>query len=313
VAALAGGADPADLYAGYLAQMQARIFDPIGLVNTTFDFDRVAASPDRATPHGLTLGGDLVPLPLSDEAVVRPVAPAGATWSTAQDLARYLLTALNRGVTPEGRRVVSAENLGKTWEPQVAVSAETSYGLGWFVETYKGLQLLHHGGNTAGFTADLALLPEAGVGIVVLTNARRSNAFTEAVRYRLVELLYDQLAEHDAQAMFTLEATRRATQEAVAGLGVAVDPTDVAPYLGTFTNAALGDISLNLVEEGLLLDAGEFTSELRPATDQAGRLRYLMYDPPLTGTAFEFRVDDDGAPVVVLVTATDTYAFVRRG
>ncbi len=75
----------------------------------------------------------------------------------------------------------------------------------------------------------------------------------------------------------------------------------------------LGEVTLSLTKGQLMLDAGEFASELRAATDGAGRLRYIMYDPPLTGTAFAFRVDDDGAPVVVLETATDAYTFVRRG
>ena len=62
-----------------------------------------------------------------------------------------------------------------------------------------------------------------------------------------------------------------------------------------------------------MLDAGEFVSELRAASDRAGQLRYLMYDPPLTGLAFEFRVDEHGTPIIVLMTATDAYTFVQRG
>jgi hypothetical protein len=74
-------------------------------------------------------------------------------------MARYLQTELALGVAPDGTRVVSEENLRTTWEPQVPVSANTDYGLGWLVEDYKGLTLIHHGGNTFGFTSDLAFLP----------------------------------------------------------------------------------------------------------------------------------------------------------
>ena len=61
-----------------------------------------------------------------------------------------------------------------------------------------------------------------------------------------------------------------------------------------------------------MLDAGEFASELRPYADETGQRGYVMYDPPLAGTAFRFTTDEDGAPVIVLVTATDAYPFVRR-
>lgn len=312
VAAFAGGAQYADLYDGYLAQMQVRVFDAVGMPHTTFSVEQVAATADHATPHGLTLDGAYIPIPLAEEAILRPLVPAGGAWSNVNDLARYLLTELNRGITPAGRHVVSAENLTETWEPQVAVAAETSYALGWFVDAYKGLPLLHHSGNTGGFTADVAMLPDAGVGIIVLTNARRSNAFNEAVRVRLFELFYDQPMEHDARATFALEATRRATQEAAAVLRPSIDPAVVAPYLGTFANEALGEVTLSLTKGRLMLDAGEFVSELRPYADETGQLGYIMYDPPLAGITFEFTVDNDGTPVIVLVTATDAYPFMRR-
>jgi CubicO group peptidase (beta-lactamase class C family) len=63
--------------------------------------------------------------------------------------------------------------------PQVPVSATISYGLGWFVEDWKGQRLIHHGGNTFGFTSELAFLPEVGSGIVILTNAGRANDFVQ--------------------------------------------------------------------------------------------------------------------------------------
>src|SRR5215211_2849426 len=110
-----------------------RVFDAIGMPGTAFSFDRVRPTSYRTKPQNLTLAGHAVPLPLDVEDTVRPIATAGGAWSTANDMARYLITALNRGTNPEVRRVVSAQNLGRTSEPQVAVTAEQSYGLGWFV------------------------------------------------------------------------------------------------------------------------------------------------------------------------------------
>src|SRR5690606_37785627 len=98
----------------------------------------------------------------------------------------------NAGVAPDGIQVVCAENLATTWEPQVPISANSSYGLGWFVDEYKGQLMIQHGGNTLGFSSDLAFLPHAGIGISVLTNAQISDAFNEAVRFRLLELVFEQ-------------------------------------------------------------------------------------------------------------------------
>ena len=138
IAALAGGSGQQSLYEGYLAQMQQRVFDPIGMENTTFRFDEVEADPDHATPHGVNVLFEYHPIPLSTEELLTPIAPAGASWSNVRDMARYLITEMNQGVSPDGKRVVSAENLKVTWQPQVAISADTSYGLGWIVDKYEG-------------------------------------------------------------------------------------------------------------------------------------------------------------------------------
>lgn len=310
VATLAAGGRYGGLLADYQAEMQRRVFDPIGMTSSTFSFDRVRAAADRATPHGRRLSGEYQPLPLSHEALLLPVAPAGAVWSTATDMARYLITDMQRGVSPDGRRVVSETQLLQTWEPQVAVSAETSYGLGWFVERYKGVRVLHHGGNTFGFTSDLAFLPDAGLGIVVLSNAQGS-IFNQAVRARLFELVYNLPSEYEQVAAFAQEETRRSIADANARLAKGIDADAVAPFLGAYRNEALGAIVLSLQDGRLLLDAGEFTGELRRLVSDSGRVSYVVIDPPLAGIPFLFQLDGSGNPTIVLPNLPDTYLFRR--
>ncbi|HEU5249667.1 MAG TPA: serine hydrolase domain-containing protein, partial [Thermoanaerobaculia bacterium] len=122
IAAWAARGASRDLYTNYLAQMQARVFDPIGMSATTFSFDRALVNPNRATPHGKTVAGEYRPISVDLEKPLTPFAPAGAEWSTARDVARYLITQLNRGVAPEGKRVASAENLTATWQPQIEIA-----------------------------------------------------------------------------------------------------------------------------------------------------------------------------------------------
>ncbi|MCC6790998.1 MAG: beta-lactamase family protein, partial [Thermomicrobiales bacterium] len=111
VAAAAAGGESGDLYDAYVAEIQERVFDPIGMESTTLDFDEIVAGDTAATPHGAVLEGVYVPIDLSLEEMLIPVAPAGLAWSTANDMARYLITLLQEGVGPDGNRVVSAENL----------------------------------------------------------------------------------------------------------------------------------------------------------------------------------------------------------
>src|SRR5215217_2137093 len=79
---------------------------------------------DYAVPHATGLEGQLQKLsPLLDERFAASVAPAGALWSSAREMARYLQTELAYGLAPDGRRVVSAENLERTRAPRVAIPA----------------------------------------------------------------------------------------------------------------------------------------------------------------------------------------------
>ncbi len=206
IAALAAGGQIGDLHAAYLAAMRQRVLDPIGMSRSTFDPDAIAGDPDHASPHGATLDGGYQPMPLTSEvAWAGALAPSGGLWSSANEVSRYVITELRRGVGPDGTRVISAENLEETWQPQVAVSADVSYGLGWFVETWEGLRVVRHGGNSRGFTADVAFLPDADLGVVVLTNAQDANVVAGGIRQRLLELLYDQPGQIETQIASALQ------------------------------------------------------------------------------------------------------------
>jgi CubicO group peptidase (beta-lactamase class C family) len=312
IATLAAGGEYGVLYEDYVGEMQQRVFDPIGMANTTFSFEAVESSDDYATPHGSTLVGEYLPIPISVEKVLMPVGPAGSVWSTAHDMARYMITELNRGVAPGGKRVVSEENLAETWKPQVAVSATASYGLGWFVDEYKGLRLIHHGGNTFGFTSDFAFLPDSNLGVVVMTNARASNAANEAIRMRLFELVFDQPNQTDEGIEFVLKIAEEQIGELKAQFQ-SFTQEEVEPYLGTFTSETLGEVTIAMTGNKLTVDAGEFVSELQKSVDENGKTVFLMLDPPVAGIGFEFQRDDGDNPILVIDIITDQYTFTKAG
>ena len=311
VAAIAAGASSGDLFAGYVRAMEARVFTPIGMANSTFSFERVRANPNHGLPHGMTLEGHQAPMPLAAEEWVLPVAPAAALWSTVDDLGRYMVTELGRGVGPDGRRVVSAENLEKTWAPQVPISTDVSYGLGWTVERWQGLRVLSHAGNTLGFTSELAFLPESGIGIVVLTNGQATNLFNQAVRSRFLELAFDQPAEFEETVAFVIAETERVREEMAAFVGPAVDSEQVAPFLGSYASPLLGPLALEMDGDRLVVDAGEFRSELRPAIGPRARPGgYLTIDPPVAGFTVLLRRNGPTPELVFIDPAsTDEYVF----
>ncbi len=318
-AAVAAGGAEGSLHEAYVAALQERVLGPIGMTDSTFSFDEAAAG-EHATPHGSTLAGGYAPIPLSAEGFLAPIAPAGGLWSNVGDMARYTLTQLERGVAPDGTRVVSEENLRETWQPQVPISADTSYGLGWLIDDYKGLPLIHHGGNTLGFTSDLAFMPDAGLGVVVLANGQGANLFNEAVRYRVLELAFGQEPEYDRQLGFAIEQVERLMAEARESFGDRVDEDAVRPFLGDYASPVLGAVTLRLKpgeadgSPRFVMDAGEFATSLLPVEGAPGSASYATVDPPLVGLPVELRTTD-GAPLLVVVdpASGDEYVFERVG
>lgn len=129
-----------------------------------------------------------------------------------------------------------------------------SYGLGWMVGKYRGLQYLDHGGNTLGFTSGLAFMPEKQMGVVVLTNGRITNMFNDHLIYRVFNMILGQPTDdNDRDFEFSLEQMAKAFKEASETLQGQIDPAVVGPYLGTFAHPALGNITLALKDGKLRL------------------------------------------------------------
>jgi D-alanyl-D-alanine-carboxypeptidase/D-alanyl-D-alanine-endopeptidase len=94
---------------------------------------------------------------------------AGALRSTVQDLLMFLRAHLDPSSTamPEALRLVQ--------QPQAQANRWLQVGLGWHLSPLRGTdhRALWHNGGTAGSCSYVALVPDAGVGVVALTNTGR--------------------------------------------------------------------------------------------------------------------------------------------
>jgi CubicO group peptidase (beta-lactamase class C family) len=323
------GAAPDDLLHGYQLLIQDQLLNPLGMDRSTFSLDEVLASGDYAHPYAASLDGHTAPVPLlTDQGFVTSVAPAGGLWSSARDMARYVQMELADGVAPDGTRVVSAENLDRTRAPRVPIEQEPggppfayessqAYAMGWVTGAYKGQPLISHNGGTFGFGSQVAFLPEADLGLVILTNdVVTGGPFTLALQYRLFELLFDQPSEIDPLLSQLFEQQAQQLAQIQAQLGQA-DPAAVGPYLGRYTNPALGEIQLRLEGSTLILDGGEIRSALRPLMDEAGNVvAYVFTDAPLAGAPAPIMLQQDanGQPEIVVSVEGEgaaTYTFTR--
>jgi len=221
------------LYRQYERLLQDRLFEPVGMRRTTLDFDRAMRSDDHALPNEYSaLSGNVESVQPEFERFATSVAPAGGVWSNIEDMGRYALLHLSKGRNVRGRRVVSEAVLEETHTPMVMVGGG-GYGLGWEILDGPLGRVVTHNGGTAGFGADLALLPEVGWGIVVLTNRASSSAFVQAVERYTLDVLLGRERTPDSD-LLAAEAGRRANLAALLALTAPVEATDVSELLGAY-------------------------------------------------------------------------------
>lgn len=153
--------------------VQQRIFQPLEMHSSNFSVATSQAAADFARPYKLK-DEQLEEMPFYTQAAV---GPAGSINSNAADLAQWLLVNQQGGRYGDAR-LVSDGQLRDMHAPQMVIPPRSryaelpheSYGLGWFVELYRGYNLIHHGGNIDGFSSMVTLMPGENLGVAVLTN-----------------------------------------------------------------------------------------------------------------------------------------------
>jgi CubicO group peptidase (beta-lactamase class C family) len=175
------------LTAGYLVEVltdkkwedaiRTHVFQPLGMERTNFSVEDSQKDADFALPYR-EREGQLEKIPFRN---ISNIGPAGSINSCVNEMSHWLLVHLNGGKF-EGKQIIGPQTIqdmhlahmptGGT--PAIPEVTPADYGLGWFVDTYKGHRRVHHGGNIDGFSALVSMLPQDGVGFVVLVNKNGS-------------------------------------------------------------------------------------------------------------------------------------------
>ena len=273
-----------ELGAAYDEAMQTRVFGPLGMTETTFDFDRALRS-GHAAAHGLDVDGKPALAPMELNRSVVSLRPAGAAWSTVHDMAKYVTMELSGGKLAGNKRYVSEEALLARRKPQVSIGEYASYGMGLMVDTEWGVPVVHHGGDMIGFHSDMFWVPDAGVGGVILTNGT-GYLVRRAFLRKTLEVLFDGLVEADedvgaviAQHMAGIAAERHR-------LTVPPDPTLVAKLARRYTNAALGDVKVDTGAVGTVFDFGGWKSPVATRKNDDGTVSLVTIAPDVEGIPF---------------------------
>ena len=251
------------MLAGYLVEVlsgmswesfvQQRIFDPLGMRDSSFFAEKLEDVEDHARGYLFTgteyMQTEYLPL--------RGVAPAGGICSNGEDMAKYVQFQLGDG-TWNGKRLISAAQLEMMHTPQMDGTpyfwsfpevSEAKYGLGWFTDVYRGVRMVSHGGNTLGFSSLVTLLPQQNFGIAMLTNGN-SNFMIYPLTYGILDAVlgaegtdWNEKFQAAINGVFSAMAEGQKTMSAMQVPNTA--PTHpLEAYAGTFRHPAFGTLVL---------------------------------------------------------------------
>jgi CubicO group peptidase (beta-lactamase class C family) len=299
-----------EIGAAYDRAMQTRVFDPLGMRSTTFDY-AAAQQGNFASPHAPDVDGKTAPALMESNYSIIPVRPAGAAWSTVRDLLRYVQMEIDLGRLPDGSRYIERETLLARRAPQVSIGKDTAYGMGLFVETRYGVTVVHHGGDMIGFHSDMMWLPEHGVGAVVLTNGDPGWVIRTQFRRKLLEVLFDGKPEADA----AVDAAAKSWFDQIAAdrklLTVPADAAEAGKLAPLYVSGPLGEIAVRRAGASTVFDFGEWKSEVASRRNPDGTISFVTIVPGMGG--LELVVGAAGGKrTLTLRDAQHEYVFVEK-
>lgn len=178
--------------------VKERIFDVLRMRRSNTSTTVTQADDNHSRPY-LYQDEVLREVPFYGTDEKEATGPAGTINSCVSEMAHWLTVHQNGGQWGD-KTLISQHNLGEMHKPHVFIDDPQarerlgldfySYGLGWFMYTYKGQMLLEHGGNLDGFSSLVSFMPRHNMGVVVLSNGQGVH---NAIPHALSFTIYDRL------------------------------------------------------------------------------------------------------------------------
>jgi len=280
------------------------LFEPLGMTASSYREQDFLEHENRATLHVRHEG--------EWQALARrhpdAQAPAGGMSSSARDLAVWMALELGGGTLGDDM-LIDPEAIAETHAPMTfrgnnpATGDVAFYGLGWNVRYSRyGTVWGHAGAFSTGARTVVNLLPEYGLGIVVMTNAFPTGV-PEAIADTFFDLVFQGAPERDwlepwnglYSSMFG-PAIEEAQQMYSAPPADASPALPLAAYAGTYANDYLGQAVVSEADGTLEISLGPDGALTLPLTHfDRDLFTYIPYEEmPETPAAVTFRIGPDG-------------------
>jgi beta-lactamase class C len=183
--------------------LETSFFGPLQMCSTTMDYEELVHHQNVAVPHSKRRFGWK---PRKHTKKYYNAVAAGGISASAEDMGKWMRFLL--GHHPE---VMSGTAIRETFEPYIEIKGHNKYyhrwpghvssyyGFGWRIHNYlddginQEKKIWHHGGSVDNYRNEIALYPEADLGICVLLN--NNSGISKTVipdLFSIVQRIYDQ-------------------------------------------------------------------------------------------------------------------------
>ncbi len=235
-----------------------RILAPLGMGDSLFTGPELSKRANVTGAHLIENGIARVTEPyLSAD----PLGASGIQ-SSAADMAKWLRMLLGNG-TFEGKSIVKSQTIAEVLKPQMLLASIGypaarqakphfyAYGLGWFLQDYKGRLLAMHTGSLYGANALAAIVPEERLGLVILINAGPVE-FRHAFMYDVVDRFLGSRNQDWNADLLKLHGGLQAEQDARRAEALRTRPAQTRPslpladYAGNYFDPLVGETQIVL-------------------------------------------------------------------
>ena len=208
--------------------MRKKIFEPIGMTHTQVRAHPREVVPNSAMGYLFTKEGGF-----EEGRDIASSAGAGGIYSTVGDLAKWISN-FRKG------KVGGEDIIDQMFTRFVLTDGDTTgYGLGLFIDKFKGLERVHHGGADIAHRSMLMYFPEINAGVITQSNHAR---FQGTIPNQIAEAFF---AEH-----MTVDAGEKDKTEAPSAFNPEdYDPVKFDEFVGRYELEAVPGIILEFTRE----------------------------------------------------------------
>lgn len=245
--------------------IEERFFKPLGMSGSYAQYNRIPDKSNIIEPHAICDKRLQVISHHNSELM----SSAGTIFTNVNDLSKWVTSVMNNMAIPgSDKTLVSKRFLNEMLNAQTPIQVGapgtyathfSAYGLGFFLSDVKGYKQISHSGGLPGNVTQITMIPEIGLGIIVLTNQQEGGAFRA-----VTDAIKDSYLGITGMDRVTLYSTAR--NKNVANANRLVDSIynliaiqaklkikrDMNRYVGTYRDVWMGDFNI-AIENGKLI------------------------------------------------------------